>query len=152
MKWRKASGVSFATPSHIKAIKQYGVMAKDVRDYIASSTWAPADNGTTGSTWIELRNGGLRQGISAFARAAGLRHLTYVNNCFNLTSGKWPKNPVHRKECEREAMEFRLGDGRQRQKKTWPPCFMNWDLDLDVHKLERLIRSALRASVPTDEG
>ena len=105
-----------------------------------------------GSTWIELRNGGLRQGISAFAGSAGLRHLTYVNKCFNLTTGKWPKNPVHRKECEREATEFPLGDGRQRQKQTWPPCFMNWDLEIDVHKLERLIRTALRASVPTDKG
>ena len=96
-----------------------------------------------GSAWIELRNAGLRQGISAFAGAAGLRHLTYINSRFNLTSGKWPKNPSHRKQCEREATEFRLGDRRQKRKKTWPPCFMNWDIEIEVPKLKRLLRSAL---------
>jgi len=99
-----------------------------------------------GSTWIEVRNAGLRQGISAFAEASGLRHLTYVNRNFNLTSGKWPNNPGHREQCEREATEFRRGDSRQRQKKTWPPCFMNWDLEVRIPKLRRLIQSALQAA------
>jgi len=98
-----------------------------------------------GSTWIEVRNAGLRQGISAFAKAAGLRHLTYVNRNFSLTSGKWPKNQGNRKQCEHEATEFRLGDSRQRQKKSWPPCFMNWDLEIRIPKLRRLIKSALEA-------
>jgi hypothetical protein len=98
-----------------------------------------------GSTWIELRNAGLRQGISKFPKAAGIRHRTYVNDRFNLTSGKWPGSPGDRKQCEREATEFRLGDSRRRIKATWPPCFMNWNLEVHIPKLERLLRSVLEA-------
>ena len=98
-----------------------------------------------GSTWIELRNAGLRQGISKFPKAAGIRHRTYVNDRFNSTSGKWPKRSGDRKQCESEATEFRLGDSRRRIKGTWPPCFMNWNLEVHIPKLERLLRSVLNA-------
>ena len=96
-----------------------------------------------GSTWIELRNAGLRQGISKFPQAAGIRHLTYVNDRFNSTSGKWPRDLGDRKQCEDEATEFRLGDSRRRIKRTWPPCFMNWNLEVHIPKLERLLRTVL---------
>lgn len=98
-----------------------------------------------GASWIEINVAGVHAGISRLADVIGMPHFNYLE-----TSFKRIKNNGHGRglNCLRERLAFSGGDGRTKYKVSWPPCFWNAGIVVDLDKYTILLKKALAQLIP----